>query len=119
MSSLLHDDNRPQAWHCDADVTQNRAITAKVDIIDTSQRLISSNLSVCNVVRRIRLTGPAAINSSTLSYHAVKAVLSHRIQINWIERPFGCTGRCANYRLLGTEAVMLSGWNRLLNEGLA
>jgi len=35
---------------------------ARVDIIDTSGRLISNNVPVCNAARRIRLTGPAANN---------------------------------------------------------
>jgi hypothetical protein len=36
--------------------------TDKLDIFDTSRRLISNKLSVCNAARRIRLTGPAATN---------------------------------------------------------
>jgi hypothetical protein len=42
---------------CGAPVTQ-KLPSARVDIVDTSWRLISSNLCVCNAVRRIRLTGP-------------------------------------------------------------
>jgi hypothetical protein len=65
---------------CDA----KPAITAKVDIIDTSRRLISNKLSVCNAARRIRLTGPAAIFSS--SWRRVWACVcqfcvAHRLQL--------------------------------------
>jgi hypothetical protein len=46
--------------HCDAGVTQNLLSLTMVDIIDSSRRFRFNKLPVCNVTRRIRLTGPAA-----------------------------------------------------------
>ena len=52
---------------CDAGVMQNLPTLTKLTSFDSSQLLISNNLSVCNASRRIRLTGPAATYSFVFS----------------------------------------------------
>ena len=47
---------------CDAGVTHNLASTDEVDVIDSSRGLGFNKLPGCDVTRRIRLIGPAAIH---------------------------------------------------------
>ncbi len=64
---------------CDAGVTQKPALIAKADMIDTTRRLISNNLPVCNAARRIRVTG-SAISGTRLSFSCPITVPKRSLQ---------------------------------------